>query len=204
MRLGRRTLVTLAATSLVGACADPFARPFADRRLFTLDVRREPRLPAPARGPVLAVRTFAASASAGEQGILTRAEPLTLRQDFYNQFFMPPSELVEDVTRQWLANTGLFRNVAPAGSGIDPTHVLDGELLAIYGDFTGERPIAVLHLALLLQSSRGGFRSIIHHGDYRREIPIEAANPEALVIGYNQALRDVLQSFERDISNRLR
>ncbi len=187
-----------AGLMLVAGCADPLTKPFPERRFFTLEVRRPATAPVRPDGPVLVVRRFRASPGYDDPSLLTRIEPATLRRDFYNQFLVPPQTLIEGRVRQWLEGAGLFRQVVRVGSQIAPSHALEGNLIALYGDFSGDRPLArvAVQLSVLAIEGDAGRPALAADRSFEVAEPLAAATPDALVAGYDRALAAILTQFE--------
>lgn len=201
--IGRRRFILSAALALVG-CSDALTKPYPERRFYTLEARRPNPRARRNRGPVLLVRRFKAGPGYEEAGLMTRLEPLTLRQDFYNQFFVPPATLIEEAVRHWMGDSGLFREVVQLGSHLDPTHALEGALTALFGDFAGPVPLAVIELQVLVLDVRRAEPDIVLRGDYRKATPLTAGTPDQLVTGWSRGLTEILTEMETALAPRLR
>ena len=120
--------------------------------------------------------------------------------DFYNVFLLPPVVQVTEESRAWLAKMGLFGQVVSPGSHLDPTHALEGNLRAIYGDFRdGSAPVAVLKIEFSLIDVRATAPRVVLHKVYEIETPIKVAAGEptssALVAAWGAALERALKDF---------
>jgi cholesterol transport system auxiliary component len=125
------------------------------RQYYLLAAERPPAAegaaPAGAERGVLLVRSFrVAPAFAGRQ-LVYRVSDFRYETDYYHQYLVPPGEMLAERTRDWLASSGLFRQVIGAGSAVPPTWTLTGDVSALYGDFAGPgAPTAVLEIRFSL------------------------------------------------------
>ncbi len=125
---------------------------------------------------------------------------MSFRSDFYNGFFTPPDALITGQVLEWLTASGLFQQVVDFTSPVDPTHILEGELTDLYGDFSeGSQPRAALGIRVALMEDVSGRPKILFQKRYRKETPLKVDSPEALVQGWNKALRQILTDFEGDL-----
>jgi cholesterol transport system auxiliary component len=196
--LGRRAAL-LAAPALAAGCANPLSRPFADKTLFVLDVRRPQRLPPNPRGRVLVLRTVTPAPGVELRGLVTRLAGGQQRADFWNEFFAPPAALVQDQLRSWLADAGLFSAVVDQGTRATPTLALEPVLAGLFADASVSPPQARAQMqALLLGLDRTPPR-VLAKGDHDRAAQITSLEPSAIVAGLNVALAAVFAEIEASL-----
>jgi cholesterol transport system auxiliary component len=100
---------------------------------------------------------------------------------------------------QWLSSSGLFRRVRSKSAYILPTHVLEGTVQAIYGDYGSALPRAVLQIELALVKDPGWRAQVVFEKIYSREIPAPGGKPPDLVRAWNRAFSEILTAFESDL-----
>lgn len=135
-RLGGMLLILLAVFVMPG-CA--FKRqPALEIDYYTLEYEA---LPVEGLGGplpvVLRLQRFSASPEFSTERMVYREAPNRLAADYYNRWRANPADLVTSFLGRDLAAGGLFTGVALPGSGLDATHVLEGnveEFLEIAGD----------------------------------------------------------------------
>jgi cholesterol transport system auxiliary component len=193
----RRWLIGLAGLALTG-CESVLTKPFPEKRSYILTARRPARLPSPANDLVLGVRRFRAGSGYEGRGLVTKIDSVSVRQDFYNEFFVAPTNLIEDLAGTWLADSGLFRQVAPALGQELPTHALEGTLTSLYGDFSqgGAGGQAVVDLQLLVLEIRRAPGAVVAQQNYRRVVPVADRSAETLIAAWNRSLTDIMTDFE--------
>jgi uncharacterized lipoprotein YmbA len=173
---------------------------FPEKRNFILDVSRSGEPQSSVVGPVLRIRKLRISPRFEGKGFLYRKGDLSYESDFYNEFLVPPNSVLTEELRQWLASSGLFRHVIDSGSQLEATHVFEGTVAALYGDYRNlTLPKAILGIELFLVKDVAARSEIIFRKEYRGEVPIEGSSPEALINGWNEALQRILTSLERDL-----
>ena len=201
-RLRRATaLALLAALYPVLGCRGLLTREHPAQKRFLLEAERGEALPAPPGAPELEVRPFTASSHLHGKRFVYRLGPDRLDFDYYHEFWAEPERLVTDATIRWLARDGLFAFVAEAGRGGPGRLVLDGELSELYGDYRDPRaPRAVLQLRCALLDESGGASRVLLYREYSAAPAVAPASREALVAGWNDALREILAALEQDLA----
>lgn len=173
-------------------------RDYPERELFSLEVSPPPGPPSePLFGAVRVSKFRVASPFAGK-GFVYRTAPLQYQEDFYNRFVAPSGELIAGQSVRWLTASGLFAAVYGGPSPVEPQLLLEGEVLALYGDFRERPPRAVLEIVFTATRADGAPQVVLHHG-YRREVPLQEGGSAALAAGWSEALAEVLRGLESDL-----
>ena len=172
---------------------------YPEKRSFVLDVAPEAREPIPTAAMVLRVNKLHVSPLFAGRAMVYRTADLQYESDFYDEWFIAPGALITHQLQNWLSKSGRFRFVLVGTDHIEPTHLLEGTVTDLYGDFRrAVPPKAVLgielHLLDELHESEVLFRQV-----YRKEVPLADRSPEALAAGLTQALRLVLIDFDKDL-----
>jgi len=123
-----------------------------------------------------------------------------VESDFYNQFFINPSNMIGIQTMEWLSNSNLFEYVFLSNSDADEDYILNGNVSKLYGNFS-DSPLAVMEIEILFLKKDKGNNSnrIIFFKRYSEEIKIASTDPNVLVEGWNKALTSILANLENDI-----
>ncbi|MBE0535511.1 MAG: membrane integrity-associated transporter subunit PqiC [Phycisphaerae bacterium] len=169
---------------------------------FVLDAPRPAGPPkyTPAKG-VLKVRRFAAASQYDTYEMVYRRSDLVYDSDFYNRFFASPTSLVAEKVRQWLSDSGVFAHVLDPFSGADFAYILEGNVLALYGDYRQKgRPQAVMAIQFTLIDEHRRRDSVLFQKDYHAVAPMEKEAASQLVLGFNACLADILLQLESDLA----
>jgi cholesterol transport system auxiliary component len=165
---------------------------------FVLEAQRQPAEPdGPARTAVLEVQRFRVAPAWDGLPLAYRTSDARVETDFYNAFLVPPGPMLTEVTRQWLYDSGAFGRVQGAGQETAPTHLLEADVRALYGDLRGEVPAAVLALTVVV--TRAGSRDVVLQRTYEEHAPLANDDAGTLVAGFNLALRRILARLEQDL-----
>lgn len=191
-----RRAFLLAGPALAAGCANPLSRPFPDKTMYVLDVRRPQRLPPNPRGRVLVVRSVAAGPGAEQRGIVTRFPGGQQRADFWNEFFAPPPALVQDALRQWLADSGLFAAVVDQGTRATPALALEPALVAMFADAAATPPVARVQMQSLILSLDRTPPRVLAQGEHDRRAELASLAPTAIVAGFNVVLAAIFGEIE--------
>jgi cholesterol transport system auxiliary component len=193
-------LTVLASMAICVGCSAP--RHSYTKRQFVLEVNRSTEAAAGSPQGILVVRRFSVDPTYESKGLMYRKGESEYQTDFYHEFLIAPEVIISGQTRNWMSQSGLFTTVLEPGSMIQPTHVLEGNILALYGDFREPAsPRVVMEIRIFLIDNESSETAILFSRDYRASRPAEAQTPEALIAAFNQCLEQILNSLEEDISD---
>ena len=175
-------------------------RSYPDKRYFVLEVNRNVN---PSNSPgngVLQIANIRVSPRYEDKGFIYRTSGSSYESDFYNQFLVSPAALLGEELRKGLAQSQIFRHVINASSQLEPTHVLEGVVDALYGDFRDPgAPKAVLEMEFFLRKESASKADIVAARRYAKSVAVNGRSPEALVKGWNEALDAILSSLVADL-----
>jgi cholesterol transport system auxiliary component len=174
------------------------------KRQFVLEANRPDQPAGPSHDVVLAVRGFTIDPVCDSLGLLCRKGESEYESDFYNQFLVAPQALISSQTRAWLTQSGKFKTVLEPGSLIEATYILEGNVLALYGDFRGQGlPQAVMQIRVFAVANKASGPQIAFARDYRASREATGQTAEALVAAFNQCLEQILTELETDLGESL-
>jgi ABC-type uncharacterized transport system auxiliary subunit len=190
----------LLSLALLTACVN-LERSYPEKRYFALQAQRPSGGGNAVSDAALRVSPFRVSPAFEVTEMVYRRGENEYESDFYNEFFLLPSDMVTEAARRWFTDSGLFQNVITAGSMVDTSLVLEGAVPALYADLRDSgSPKAVLELqALLLHDSPAESPRMIFQKSYSQAVPMEGVSAAAFVASMNSALAMSLQALEEDI-----
>lgn len=193
-------LPLLAALLLVSGClGGALNRPSAEKRYYNLEAERPGAETPRSGGKVLAVRRLAVSPRYEGRELVYRTSDTAYAADFYHLFFVPPAQMLTQDLRQWLERSGFFATVVDTGSLARADLSLEGNVVALYGDYAGRGGLAVAEMQFLLLDERAPDTPILFSKTYRREVPVAAGDPKALILGLRQAVGAIYGELEGDL-----
>jgi len=177
-------------------------RSYPDKRYFVLEVNRNVNPSNPPGNGVLQIANIRVSPRYEDKGFIYRTSGSSYESDFYNQFLVSPAALLGEELRKGLAQSQIFRHVINASSQLEPTHVLEGVVDALYGDFREPgAPKAVLEMEFFLRKESASKADIVAAKRYARSVAVNGRSPEALVKGWNEALDAILSALVADLKS---
>ncbi|HQY59296.1 MAG: ABC-type transport auxiliary lipoprotein family protein [Nitrospira sp.] len=197
-------LICICLASLVLDGCVGLSKSYPEKHSYALEVVRQGEPFAPTPGSVLKVRKFRASPAAGEKELVYRTSDTRYEADFYNEWFVPPNAMITQQVLNWLTRAGLFEFVMDSSGPLPATHMLEGTLTALYGDYRATPAKAVLAVQFFLLHEASGQAEVLWHQEYRKEVDVMEQTPEALVSGWNGALRLILSALDEDLTGTLR
>ena len=202
MKAGLMTgFYSLAAIFVVTGCVS-LEKSYPDQHYFVLDVQRDVGPAKTTRDGVLEVADARVSPRYSEKGFVYRTSEVRYESDFYNQFLVAPASIITEELRKGLAQSRVFRHVIGASNQLQPTHVLEAAVSALYGDFrNGGAPKAVLEMEFFLSKNTDGRSQVVMEKRYAKSVGLERRSPEALVQGWNRALEETLAALVSDLNS---
>ena len=176
-----------------------------DKQHYILDTQRASSAVAGNNTNILEVRRFTIASAFNSKSLIYRIGEFEYESDFYNEFLVSPAVMITEKARNWLSTSGLSRRVLDPTSYVDPTHVIEGNVIALYGDFRGEaRPTAVMEVRIFLLETKTGKEPVIVFGKtYKSSVGLESEGPEDLVSAFDRCLVEILTNLEEDLAERL-
>lgn len=192
-------LVPVLLLGLFSGCVN-IEKSYPDQHYFVLEVNREAGASNPGRDGVLEVADMRVSPRFAEKSFVYRTSETRYESDFYNQFLTAPGSLITEEIRKGLVRSHVFRHVIGSSSQLQPTHVLEGAVSALYGDFRDRgAPQAILEMEFFLSKANSAGSDILVEKRYAKSIPLDGRSPEALVRGWNKALDEILAALAADL-----
>ncbi|HUU49893.1 MAG TPA: hypothetical protein VMW81_02905 [Nitrospinota bacterium] len=182
-------------------CLQGGDRVAVEKRYFAIDVSRPgEEVSSSKKGVVLRVQKFRVSARYRGKGLIYRTDEDSYESDFYNEFFVPPGPMIAENVHDWLSKSGLFQNIVKSSSRAESTYVLEGVVLPIYGDYRNTKaPKAVLGIEFFVINDASSLSDIVFQKRYLKKVPLKEKSPDGLVKGWNEALKQILVDFEKDL-----
>jgi cholesterol transport system auxiliary component len=198
----RYWLGLLVVFSTAGCVSVSVERQFAERRYFLLHAGGE-HTPAKSNADgILKISHLRVSPRYDGKGFVYRTADTSYETDFYHQFLVPPGAMLTDQVQQALSQASIFEYVVNSASQLEPTHLLEGTVDALYGDFSDmAAPRAVLAMSFLLSRAGSNGPEVILQKHYRKTEPLQTRTPEALVNGWNSALEAILTALVADLKS---
>ena len=185
--------------ALAGGCVS-IEKGYPDKRYFVLAIEPSVNPSNPPGNAILRVSAIRVSPRYEDKSFVYRTSESSYESDFYNQFLVSPAALLGEEVRKGLVRSQIFRHVINSSSQVEPTHVLEGVVDALYGDFRDpSAPKAVLEMEFFLSKESAAKAEIVAAKRYARTVNVNGRSPEALVKGWNEALEGILSSLATDL-----
>ena len=197
-RLRILTLVLTVALA-TSACVKLGGKP-VEKRYYQIAPQRTAETSAAAKGIDLKVRRLSISDLYNTRELVYRGPEGRIDSDFYNLFFITPSNMLTTELRRWMTESGQFSHVVTPGSLVVPGLTLEGTINSLYGDYSGGQSAAVVEMQFFLVDESTSDNAIVFSASYAERIPVEANNPDALVKGMTLAVQHIYTDLETDLA----
>ena len=173
-----------------------------NRRNFVLEVSRDRPQQEISKDVILDVQSFNVDTAFSNRSLVYRKKQSEYETDFYNQFLIRPDDMITEKTRSWLSESGLFELVLEPGSYIDASHVLEGNIITLYGDFRDKSsPKATMKIRFFLIKLSG--KSVVFAKTYETTSESNERTAESLVEAFDNCLTNILSDLEEDLREQL-
>lgn len=171
---------------------------------FLLDVVREDSASQKTSAGIVAVLPFSIAPAFEGRGVVLRIGENQYESDFYNEYFISPSQMIADQTRHWMSESGLFAQVLLPASSVPPTHVLEGHISKMFLDMRdSEKPRAELEVTFFLVELQKRNRVIQFRNTYAASHRLQNSSRRDYIAAQGQCLQDILGNLERDLASKL-
>lgn len=173
-----------------------------NQRNFILETSRNRPQQEISNNVILDVQSFSVDTTFSTKSLVYRKGQSEYETDFYNQFLVRPEDMITEKTRSWLSDSGLFKWVLEPGSYTDATHMLEGNIIALYGDFRDESsPRAIIKIRFFLVKLSG--KSVVFGKTYETVSEVGDRTAESLIEAYETCLANILTDLEEDLQELL-
>lgn len=121
-------------------------------------------------------------------------------KDFYNVYTVIPSEMISNAERKWFNQANIFAATVGQSNSFFPYYTLQLSVNEFYGDYR-VKPEAVVSVEFFLTVTNSGKTNpLIGANRYTKRVALKDNTPEALVLGQQQALAEIFQEYEAQLS----
>ncbi|MFC1677288.1 hypothetical protein ACFL3G_09530 [Planctomycetota bacterium] len=173
-----------------------------NQRNFVLETSRNSPQQKISKDVILNVQNFSIDVAFSSKSLVYRKGQSEYETDFYNQFLIRPDDMITEKTRGWLSESGLFKLVLEPGSYTEATHMLEGNIIALYGDFSEEsspKAMAKIRFFLVKLSDK----SVVFTNTYESVSEFKDRTAEYLIEAFNVCLTNILSDLEKDLQKQL-
>lgn len=120
-------------------------------------------------------------------------------KDFYNVYATIPAEMIGNAERQWMNKANIFSSTVGQSNSLFPYYYLQATVEEFYGDYR-KQPEAVVSVEFFLSATNAGKANpLIGANRYTKRVALKGNDPEALVLGLQEALAQILSEYENQL-----
>ena len=198
MKVRRIGLIIFLGLAAVFGCVK-LQQPQVEKSFYDIQTERPKEAAgSPLAGPVRVQRLNVSPRYAGREMVYRTGE-YVYKSDFYNVYFVPPADMLTQDLLKWLDAARIFSFVLTPSSLVPADYSMEGNIVALYGDFTQSPPRAVLKMQIFVVDMKSPQRTILFAGDYMESTALRSKLPEAVAQGLSQATTAVYTRLEADL-----
>ena len=168
------------------------------RDYYLLEVARSEPASSKSFDKSLIVSKFDVAAGFDNSSLMYRNDKGKFETDYYRRFISGKGQMLNSITTNWFADSGLFKFAAQSGAGIAGDYVMRGLVEQMYADMQVlEEAKAVLVVKVFVSDFSG---NVVFFNRYTTTAPIPAATADAVVIATNHTIEDFLTQLEADLA----
>ena len=190
----RRLLYSFAILGLV-SCSLPTSPPVAPTTWLVAPDRNT--APRQARTDIwLKMGSVSVTPPFDGRSLVYRTGDQRYEKDFYNVYATIPAEMIGNAERQWMNKANIFSSTVGQSNSLFPYYYLQATVEEFYGDYR-KQPEAVVSVEFFLSAtSSGKTNPLIGANRYSKRVALKDNSPEALVLGLQEALAQILNDYE--------
>ena len=192
-------ILVLALVLAASACVKLGGKPL-DKTYYRINPVRTAEPQAAPGDVILKVRRTTVSDLYNTRELVYQMDGGRIESDFYNMFFVTPGNMLTTELRKWLAASNRFSNIIEPGSMVVPTLTLESIVNALYGDYTGGHPAAVVNMQFFVVDESTPTNEIVFSKSYRQRIPLAQPDPQELVKAMTKAVQTIFTELEQDLA----
>ncbi|MCK4869932.1 MAG: membrane integrity-associated transporter subunit PqiC [Gammaproteobacteria bacterium] len=182
-------LLALSGSFLLSGCV---STPYPQRQTYALHVAMPNPSHHHASDDKIAVMNIGVLPQFASSSFVYRTSVMHFTRDYYNIFFNPPAEQINQIVVDYLRHSKLFGYVGGIGNNIATHYMLSGEVTKLYADYrNSKRPYGVTAIHFIL--TRSGKRpTVMLDQTYQARVPLVRKDSASLVRAWNRGLAQVL------------
>jgi len=193
--------LVLAAGALLALAACSIGKPIPQSNTYLVQAPVPEGMPSVASRPEsLRIGNVRVAAAYAGNALVYRIDDVRLISDPYSRFIAEPGAVLCDQMAAWLGRAGPFSTVIDPESTLPAHYVLEATVTDPYGDFRpGRSPAAVFAVQFALIDQTGARPKAVLERVIARRVDLRRASPDALVLGYGDALAEVLGELSTEL-----
>jgi len=131
------------------------------------------------------------------RNLVMRRNDVEFETSYYTELLLSPSENFRNNFYSWLADSGLFEEVAVAERN-GMTHRLVATVMKFYGDMEAGQAVLKIKVTLIDEKTRG--IGVMLSKDFEQHVDVPDFSADNLIRAYDQALSLILTDCESDMA----
>ena len=173
---------------------------FPDKTYYIVKVQRDLNQLPTKKGIILALSNLTIASPYNRKEFVYQEKAMEFVSDFYNEFLTLPDTMLTEQLRSWLFNSGLFPNIVLPSSYVPATHILEGRITKLYGDYRDSRESnACLEIQFTLIDDTSATAKVIFQQQYQKKIAVMTKRPEELVDGWKKGVKEIFSELEAEL-----
>ncbi|MCG9873209.1 MAG: hypothetical protein MH321_00305 [Leptospiraceae bacterium] len=179
-----------------------FNKDYPEKKSFLIEVSTGQDANKPRSLPserVIKLRKVNVSNKFSDKSFVYRRSETKYESDFYNEFLISPQQNIAEEFIRSLDRSNAFQSATDMSSRIEASHFIEIDVIQLYGDFRdSSKPKSLIELQIRVFDDREATYKPVWRKNYQRAIAMKNESPEALVLGWDNALSEITKEFISD------
>lgn len=185
-----KPLVRLIPVCLFFACS--LSQPAVEKHKFVLEAAAAVEKSSVQHPSVLYVSLFDVSPVFEGKSFVIKVDPLRYETDFYNEFFIAPSDMITECVADYVAKIGLFKSVVRSRATCNPDYELNGHIECLLFDFSDSQKQNVT-LQITFRLLKLEDQSLLMQETLLEKVKVSDREPATCIKALNDALNAMMK-----------
>lgn len=186
-------LILILSLSFTAGC---LRTKYPDKKQYAFDIPKPKTIKGTPSNQILEIDNTTISPQFSSISFTYRISATNYLTDYYNTFFSPPGQQIDQIITNYLAQTGLFRYVTNDDDYGHANYTLHAKVLELYADYrhrTTPKGIVTIQFTLFKQTELE--TTILMDKTFKEKITLSSKDSQSLINAWNQGLEKILQAL---------
>jgi cholesterol transport system auxiliary component len=172
------------------------SKKYPDKKQYAFDIPAPKTIKIASPGQILEIDNTTITPQFSSVNFTYRISAISYLTDYYNTFFSPPTQQIDQIITNYLTQTGLFRYVTNDDDYGQANYTLHAKVLELYADYRHKQnPRGIIAIQFTLFKQTELETTMIMDKTFREAVPLSSKDSQSLINAWTQGLEKILQGL---------